>query len=381
MNVFYYAFTVYGLTHYYFFLKIKSAFPVDSVTSFLLVCFLVFMTFTPIFVHLYAIRGSLGLSKILGYTGFMWLAFIFFFIAPSLSLDFYNLAVTLFAYLLEKDLHSMKITSLPAFLIALALSIVFTIYGYFEAKALRTERLTVKTSKLPEGMDKLTIAQISDLHLGILVREKKLDKVITEIERARPDIIVSSGDLLDGEIIHLEPLAKRLRQFSARLGKFAVTGNHEFFAGIQRATEFIADAGFTILRNTGTTIGNVINIAGVDDRLGKHDRFKDNALSEPEKDILSRLPADRFTLLLKHSPEVDKDSLGLFDLQLSGHAHKGQIFPGNVIVKLFFHPHSTGYTSLYKGSALYVSRGAGTTLCPVRFLAPPEITIIEIIRD
>jgi predicted MPP superfamily phosphohydrolase len=381
MNVFYYAFTVYGLTHYYFFLKIKSAFPVDSVTSTLLVCFLVFMTFIPVFIHLYAIRGSLGLSKILGYVGFLWIAFIFFFIAASLSLDFYNLAVNLSAYLLKKDLHSMKIASLPAFLISLILSIVFTIYGYFEAKDLRTEHLTVKTSKLPQGINKLTIAQISDLHLGILVRENKMDKVIKAIEKARPDIIVSSGDLLDGEIIRIEPLAERLKNVRARFGKFAVMGNHEFFAGIQRATKCIADAGFTILRNTGTTIDNIINIAGVDDPLGKHNRFKDDALSEPEKDILSRLPADRFTLLLKHSPVIDKQSLGLFDLQLSGHTHMGQIFPGNLIVKSFFYPHSAGYTSLYKGSALYVSRGAGTTLCPVRFLAPPEITIIEIIRE
>jgi predicted MPP superfamily phosphohydrolase len=379
MTVFYYAFTVYGLTHYYVFLKIKSSFPVEPAAAILFGLFLLFMTFTPLLIHLYAVRGSLGLSKVFAYTGFIWIALIFFFTSASLSIDLFNLCVSLSEFILKKDMEVTVLTPSHSFLIPVIFSIVLTVYGYFEAKDLRIERLTVKTSKLPKGINKLTIAHISDLHLGILVREKKLDTVITAIENARPDLIVSSGDLLDGEIIQLEPLAKRLKDISARLGKFTVIGNHEFFAGINRAKKFIEDSGFTPLRNTGLTINNTINIAGVDDPLGTYDRFKNNIKSVPEKEILSGLSRDKYTIFLKHRPEIDKDSLGLFDLQLSGHTHKGQIFPGNLIIRLFFYPHSAGYTKLYKGSALYVSRGAGTTLCPVRFLAPPEITIIEII--
>ncbi|MBI4697337.1 MAG: metallophosphoesterase, partial [Nitrospirae bacterium] len=99
-----------------------------------------------------------------------------------------------------------------------------------------------------------------------------------------------------------------------------------------------------------------------------------------EKDILSGLPANLFTLLLKHRPDVDKDALGFFDLQLSGHTHKGQIFPFNLFMMLLFDP-IAGYRGLAKGSALYVSRGAGTTCTPVRFLSRPELTIVELVAD
>ena len=98
----------------------------------------------------------------------------------------------------------------------------------------------------------------------------------------------------------------------------------------------------------------------------------------PEKDILSGLPRDKFTLLLKHRPVANKDALGLFDLQLSGHAHKGQIFPFTILVRLFF-PMISGLYDLPSGSSLYVSRGSGTWGPPIRFLSPPEVTVIDIV--
>ena len=98
----------------------------------------------------------------------------------------------------------------------------------------------------------------------------------------------------------------------------------------------------------------------------------------PEKDLLSGLPKDKFTLFLKHRPDVEKSAVGLFDLQLSGHAHKGQIFPWTLLVRLVF-PQIAGLYDLSSGSSLYVSRGSGTWGPPIRFLAPPEVTIIDIV--
>jgi predicted MPP superfamily phosphohydrolase len=95
---------------------------------------------------------------------------------------------------------------------------------------------------------------------------------------------------------------------------------------------------------------------------------------------LLKVPSDRFTLLLKHRPAVDRNSLGLFDLQLSGHVHKGQIFPFNLLTYLFY-PVRTGYALYPRNSALYVSRGTGTWGPPIRFLAPPEVTVIELIHS
>lgn len=89
---------------------------------------------------------------------------------------------------------------------------------------------------------------------------------------------------------------------------------------------------------------------------------------------------DRFTLLLKHRPLIDKESVGLFDLQLSGHVHKGQIFPFSLLTK-FYYDFYAGFAKLSDTSSLYVSRGSGTWGPPIRFLAPPEITVIELVNE
>ena len=124
-------------------------------------------------------------------------------------------------------------------------------------------------------------------------------------------------------------------------------------------------------------VTDYLNIAGVDDRTGK-DFNKSPGISERE--MLEELDHKKFTLLLKHRPEVEQGSLGLFDLQLSGHTHKGQIFPFNIITLLYFTIH-WGCLNPVDHCYLYVSRGSGTWGPPVRFLSPPEVTLIELLPD
>jgi predicted MPP superfamily phosphohydrolase len=96
--------------------------------------------------------------------------------------------------------------------------------------------------------------------------------------------------------------------------------------------------------------------------------------------VLNELPADKFTLLLYHRPVIAQDSLGAFDLQLSGHTHKGQIFPFSLVTGIIF-PMQAGYFKLPHHSTLYVSRGTGTWGPPIRFLAPPEITLFDLMPE
>ncbi len=307
----------------------------------------------------------------------MWLSLLLIFCAIAFPIDVYNFAVSLTGSILKKDLSNITISPTKAFLIPVIHSIALNVIGYFKAKKLPVERITVNTNKLPLSISRLKIVQISDLHLGIIIKEDKLNKVLSVIEQERPDIIVSTGDFLDAEINHIDYLADKIEKVNARYGKFAVMGNHEFHGGIKHAIKFLEDSGFTLLRGEGITIESLFNIAGVDDPLGG--QWKQSPNNHSDAEILSRLPQHLFTILLKHRPNIDKDALGLFDLQLSGHAHKGQIFPINIVTKLIYGAHA-GYAKLQKDSAIYVSRGAGTAGPPVRLLAPPEITIIEIIR-
>lgn len=377
MIIFFLFYTAYGLANFYVFLKIKYTFHPATPVNIFLGLFLLFMTISPFLIHLYSLRRGGTLSRVFAYIGYMWVALVAFFFSAGILFDLYNLIIRMSEFLLQEELSRIMLTPTSAFLIPLFLSVTFSAYGYFEAKKLRIERLTVKTSKLPDRISKLTIAQISDLHLGIIVREKRLDRVIKEIEDAKPDLIVSTGDLLDAEVNHIDYLAERLKRVQARLGKFAVTGNHEFFGGIVHSIKFLQEAGFMVLRGEAVTLQNLINIAGVDDPTIKS--FKYSRTNLNEREIISPLPSNLFTLLLKHRPCTNKDAIGLFDLQLSGHTHKGQIFPINLITTFLFHNHA-GYKSLSKDSAIYVSRGTGTAGPPVRFFSPPEITIIEILR-
>lgn len=141
--------------------------------------------------------------------------------------------------------------------------------------------------------------------------------------------------------------------------------------------DFTEKAGFSVLRGKGVNVSDMITIVGVDDPVGKgYNLFKDVS----EKELLSEHAGGKFTLLLKHRPIVDKDALGLFDLQLSGHVHKGQIFPFSLITRLYYRYTDSGKLRLLDNSYLYVSRGSGTWGPPIRFLSPPEVTVIELVR-
>jgi predicted MPP superfamily phosphohydrolase len=378
MIIFIFFYAIYSAVHLYAFFKITSTFHPDTAGTVILSLVLFLLAASPHLVHLYSFKGPVTPARIAAYIVYIWMSLLFLFISVSIPLEAYNLLVGLADLTLKKGLSGIMLSAPALFFIPLFLSAILNIYGFSEAKTLHVKRLTVETSKLPGETSMLTIAHISDLHLGIIHRDKTLNRVLNEIKAVNPDLLVSTGDLLDGEMINIDYLAKELEGVCTRLGKFAVTGNHEFYTGIKHSLSFLEKAGFTVLRGEGMTIQNIINIAGVDDPMAK--RMKSAANTASEKEILSSLPHNIFTLLLKHRPRIDKNSLGLFDLQLSGHAHKGQIFPFSIFTKLHYLAFS-GHSGLPEGSFIHVSGGAGTAGPPVRFLSRPEITIIKIVKN
>jgi uncharacterized protein len=296
------------------------------------------------------------------------------FFSISLCIDFCRLCIyaagRIFKINSSHVLHAYKCF----FVAPLICSLSIVVYGYHEAGHIKTERLIIKTDKIPKEIKRLKIVQISDIHLGLIVRQESLEKIAAEIRTINPDILVSTGDIVDGQINHLDGLIDPLKSINPPYGKFAVTGNHEFYAGINESLDLMKKAGFTVLRGRSITAGGIINIAGVDDDAGKFFNYVEIS----ENVLLSGLPKGLFTILLKHKPIVEPAAMDLFDLQISGHTHKGQIFPFNFIVKLFF-PMYKGFFKLSDVSYLYISRGSGTWGPPIRFLAPPEITVIELI--
>lgn len=367
---------IYGSFHLYFFLRAKAALDPPVWALLLLALFLLGMIAAPILVRLSERSGFNQLALFLAYLGYTWMGIVFVFAAAALAVDCCRILIWGGGLLLHKE-PVLQLGVRTAFYLPLAFALFVSLWGFFEAWDIRIEKVTLAHEKIPKSLDGLRVVQISDVHLGLIVRHKRLQKILETVQKADPDILVSTGDLVDGQINDLEGLAEMLQQIKPRYGKYAVTGNHEFYAGLQESLAFTQKAGFIVLRNKGFTVAGSFNIAGVDDRTS---RYQDKVPETSEADMLKSLDRDKFTLLLKHRPVVDEKSLGLFDLQLSGHTHKGQIFPFNIVTLLYFPVH-WGCLNPVDHCYLYVSRGSGTWGPPIRFLSPPEVTLVELVSQ
>ena len=367
---------IYGSFHFYFFTRIRAAHALPGWALLLLGAFLLLMIAAPVLVRIAERSGYDRLAILLAYIGYSWMGVVFLFGAAALAVDCYRILAWGAGFLLHKKMLFQP-GSRTAFYLPFFLALLVSARGAFEAWDIRLEKLTLASEKIPAALNGLRIVQISDVHLGLIVRHKRLAKILARVQEARPDILVSTGDLVDGQINSLAGLAEMLQEIRPRYGKYAVTGNHEFYAGLQESLAFTQQAGFTILRHGGITVTEGLNIAGVDDATVK---YYNPQQSLSEKDMLQTLDRKNFTLLLKHRPTADRESLGFFDLQLSGHTHKGQIFPFNLVTLLYF-PIHWGCLNPVDHCYLYVSRGSGTWGPPIRFLSPPEVTLVELVAE
>jgi hypothetical protein len=338
------------------------------------------MTLSTALIPVYSHRSPEKPLRFISYIAYLWLAFLVIFFPTGVILDLYNLIIKMGHPLIDKSLSDRMISAEKTLFFPLLLSLIINTYGYFEARFLCIEHLVIKSPKMPEGVHKVRVAQVSDIHLGIIVRDKLLSRVIKKVNAEKPDIVVSTGDLVDGTTRHINHLTEILKNIHAPLGRYAVMGNHEIYGGAGQTAEFIEKSGFTLLRGEGLAVNGMINIAGVDFKGGETGKSTHISSQDSEAEMLSKLQDDLFTILLKHKASVDTESLGLFDLQLSGHTHKGQIFPMSLATMFLFQFHA-GFTKLPKGSAIHVSRGTGTSGPPIRFLSRPEITIIDIVSE
>jgi len=368
---------LYGLLHLYAFLKVKAALALNLRLSIVIIFFMAVMTFAPAIIRYLERFGLEFLARTMSYIGYLWMGALVLFFSAAVCLDLYRLVIYLGSFIAGRGLPVLYPSAKVAFFLPLLFAVSAAVYGFFEARNIGLEHVTIKTSRIPEKPGRFRIVQISDVHLGLIVRQDRLWKIIEKVREANPDLLVCTGDLVDGQINKLEGMAELLQNIQPPYGKFAVTGNHEYYAGLHQSLAFIKKAGFTILRGQSADIQGIITLAGVDDPAGLQFNIHPEV---SETALLSGLDQAKFTILLKHRPLIAKDSPGLFDLQLSGHTHKGQIFPFNLVTKLYY-PRHAGYLNLISGSHLYTSRGSGTWGPPIRFLSPPEVTVIDLVRE
>ncbi len=297
------------------------------------------------------------------YFGFLWLGII------SITLSFFLIS-EIFRIILPS--FKFYITSTSIFF-----SILAIIFSFFQASSMpKIKEIKLHYEELPKSLIGLKIVQLSDVHLGVLSRPSWFKKVIERVNSIEPDIIVITGDLIDSEINRLNNLKEPLKKLRAKHGVFAVTGNHEFYAGIEKFYELTDRTGIKVLDNKKVLINDYLEIIGIDDDTRR--RFENN--KNTLLDLFKEVNHERFTIFLSHKPKYFERAVEAgVDLQLSGHTHAGQIPPMNLIVFLTF-KYPYGLYRL-KNSFLYTTSGTGVWGPPMRLFSSSEIVKIVLVSN
>ncbi len=298
----------------------------------------------------------------------------------ALAANWIGILFLLFAALLAADVVTLWGLAFPrsapavrgwAAVTALGLSVVALVQGF---RAPSLQRHEVVLPGLPAEHDGLRLVEISDLHLGTLLAAKWLARMVERVNALQPDVIAVVGDLVDSNPGRVESLVPVLRGLRAPLGVYAVTGNHEYYAGPERCVRLFEEAGFRPLRDAWAEAAPGLVIAGVDDLTarGQFGPVPAQAVSN----ALSNRPAGA-VILLSHTPwQIPEAQIGHVGLMLSGHTHDGQIWPFKYLVSSRY-PLMAGRYQLSR-LTLIVCRGTGTWGPRMRLWRPSEYVEITL---
>lgn len=255
-------------------------------------------------------------------------------------------------------------------LCAFVLTLCITGYSMWEAYYVQPRYVTIPTRKLPEGTDKLRVVFLVDVHIGGLATFSHIERVMNIVDDSKPDILLLGGDIIDGDMSYRPREMAMLKEAAknARYGAFAVNGNHEHYLILDEDVEgIIRECGYDLLIDERREVAGITLIGMEDIKYGWLKIFE-----KPED-------KDRFILVLKHRPGLPVDAEGRFDLMLAGHTHGGQFWPLGYFKSMALNS-DQGLTKK-AGGYVYVSNGSGFNQAMMRLFVPPEVTVIDIVRE
>lgn len=339
---------------------------------------------------LFIYRGNNKILQTTWYPFLLWIGNICMglvatFLLFSLVLDIVHLGVSLWdrsagSSMSDTDIERRRALFKVSSQGLLMLSVAMAGLGYLTARyGLKIKKVQIPLPQLPSELTDLRIVQISDLHIGLTIDKDYVQRVVDQVMQQKPDMIMITGDMVDGTPENLQERWQPLRQINASSGVFFITGNHEYYSGAESWIALIKDLGFIPLINENKIVSykNIpVLVAGVTDTSGGqflpgHAPDTAKARGQDQQAALK--------ILLAHRPEayLEAEALG-FDLQLSGHTHAGQFFPFNMLV-MFAHKFYKGLNQ-YGKLWVYVNQGTGYWGPANRFALPPEITLINFVR-
>ncbi len=265
--------------------------------------------------------------------------------------------------------------------IALSITGILVTFSFWKGlQPVTVKSLSITLRRLPQSLDGLRIVQVTDLHVGPLINGKWLRRIVDKVNALKPDLIVITGDLVDGSVEELRDHVAPLSNLQAKHGTYFVTGNHEYYSGVEEWCAYIASLDVRVLRNERVSImddlsNESFDLAGVNDWASHHFPGEGPNLSK----ALSGRDPNTVVILLAHQPAAihEAASHGV-DLQLSGHTHGGQIWPFTYLVYLQ-QPYTQGlYYYGDTATQIYISPGTGFWGPPMRLGTTAEITHITL---
>ena len=322
-----------------------------------------------------------GVSYVLTVLGSYWLAAMFYFFMIIAVVDFVRLAGKWLGFLPESFMNNSR-TAPAVGLAVLVLVAGIVIYGAWNTRHPRIQHYDLTIPKQAGSLKQLHIVMVSDIHLGMIIHNGRLTRMVDTINGLRPDVVLFAGDIVDENIETFveQNMADNFRKLNSRLGVYAAFGNHEYIGGhAEEVAGYLQQAGVKVLRDQYAKVDGCFYVVGRDDWF-EHSRSGPSQGSPGQKELSAVLAGvDRAlpVILLKHQPvnleEAQKQGV---DLQLSGHTHQGQLFPNQLITRRLYEI-DWGY--LRKGSLqVIVSTGFGTWGPPIRVGNTPEIVDIKL---
>ena len=328
-----------------------------------------------VFITMRSAPHSIGVP--LAWVVYTWMGFLFYLFVFSVLGDVGKGAAHI-AGLIPQDPERRRFVARGIALFIGAAAGTVGLTGMFNvARGFKIKRIRVPIAKFPKHASGYSIVQLTDVHAGPTIGREFVESIVRETNGLNPDMIVITGDLVDGSVAHLRELVESLRDLKARDGVFFVTGNHEYYSGADEWIAHIRTLGIRVLRNERVDVRGLFDLAGVDDASARN--MLPGHGMDIEKAVKDR-DASRALVLLAHQPKAFKQALKAgVDLQLSGHVHGGQMMPFNWLV----HIDQPFIADLHRvdNTWIYVSAGTGYWGPPMRVGTEAEITRIELISS
>ncbi len=242
-----------------------------------------------------------------------------------------------------------------------------------EANSLKIEKVKISLARLPRKLNGFRIVQLSDIHHSPFTGIKHIKNAVKMANELKPDMFVLTGDYVSHESEYIAPMAEVLGRLESEFGTYACLGNHDHWTDAELVTELLRQRDINVLINEGIRFDArdvSFWLCGVDDySVGKTDL----------KAALHGSYADEMKMLLAHNPAILSRAARLdVDLVFSGHTHGGQIRIREKEKKVLPHRRLSNGLHKRKSTQMYITRGIGTVVLPVRYRCPPEISLIEL---